>query len=188
MNRNLVGLCAAVTLLVSACASNPKNVPVVNSSPSVNSKETPVQENKSGGLAAFFNAPDNELLGYSQRFGNMSAEAQKKELSQLQQALALDKNEANSRIKLAMVYSLPSSRYRDLAKANTMLDDLLRDKSNRNDVNALAWLLKDFVTESNKLGQKARDEQKRSELLQQKLDSLRNIEKSMGERDQGLRK
>lgn len=180
MNRNLLWLCVSVTILVSACASTPKTSP-----PPI--PTTPPRENSSS-LIQLFNNSDDELLGYAKRFGEMSAESQKKEMSQLQLEIARNKGSQIARIQLAIAYSLPSSRYRDLPKATALTDELLRDKSARSDITAMAWVLRDFIGEYSKLGQKARDEQKRAETLQQKLDGLRNIEKTMGDRDQGLSK
>ena len=48
--------------------------------------------------------------------------------------------------------------------------------------------LKESQEENHQLTQKARDEQLRADDLQQKLDELKNIERSLGNREQGTRK
>jgi hypothetical protein len=83
-----------------------------------------------------------------------------------------------------------------------LLDDLLKEKTLDNERRILATLLRDYLIETNKLAQKMRDEQKRADgsqqkldalqqkndALQQMLDDLKNIEKTMVDRDQGIRK
>lgn len=138
---------------------------------------------------------DDELLVYARRFGELSADNQKRELSQVMQALSRNKKDTFNRIKAALIYSLPSSRQRDNARALSLLAELQRDKSLEDDVGALVALLKDFVEErqriednSAKLSLKARDEQRRADELQQKLDALKNIEKTLIDRGQGTSK
>jgi len=142
------------------------------------------------------------LLEYASSFVELSADAQKKELVQIDQAIAQNKSDLKNRMKAAMIYALPNSRLRDTAKAQTLLDNLLREKTLDNERKILATLLWDYTIETNKLAQKARDEQKRADSSQQKLDALqqkndalqqmlddlKNIEKTMVDRDQGIRK
>ena len=175
-------LCAC--LLLSACAQIPKNTcpePGRNNCP-----ETPVDS----GTRIFNNQHvlGNELLEYAQRYSEFSAEAQKKEVSQVTQALTANKSNISTRMKAALIYGLPASRFRDQAKSQLLLEDLLHDKAIDANTKALATILQDFLNENAKQLQKNKDEQKRADGLQQKLDELKNIEKTMGERDQGVRK
>jgi predicted ribosome quality control (RQC) complex YloA/Tae2 family protein len=105
-------------------------------------------------------------------------------------------------MKLAMIYALPNSRLHDSARAQTLLDELLREKLQDSELKTLAILLRDHINENNKLIQKAREEQKRADSAQQKSDAsqqkisdlerklqdLKNIEKAMVDRDSGTRK
>jgi hypothetical protein len=134
---------------------------------------------------------DDELLGYAKRFGELSADGQKKEYTLTTQSLSRNKNDTSARMKAALVAALPSSRYRDNARAISLLDEIQRDKRLGNDIQSLAALLKDYAIERQKsddsaakLIQKAKDEQQRADDLQQKLDDLRNIEKALIERNQ----
>lgn len=144
-------------------------------------------------------AANASLLVFAQHFGELPAEAQKKELAQATQAINRNRNDAASRMKAAMIYSLPASRHRDNDKALALLDELQRDVIHADaDTRALAGVFKDYVAErqrieSNaaKVGQKATDEQKRADAeqkraddLQQKLDELKNIDKAISERYQ----
>ena len=134
---------------------------------------------------------DDELLGYAKRFGDLSADGQKKEYTLTMQSLSRNKNDSTARMKAALIAALPSSRYRDNARAINLLDEIQRDKRLGNDIQSLAAILKDYATERQKsddntakLSQKAKDEQQRADDLQQKLDDLRNIEKALIERNQ----
>lgn len=145
---------------------------------------------------------DNEILAYAQRFGAMSAEEQKKEHAAVMQSLNRNKHDLTLRMKAALAFGLPASRQRDNARAIALLDDVQRDGSADADTRALAVLLKEYVSERQKLeenaaksGQKAVEEQKRADSLQQKadglqqkLDELKNIEKALTERDNARQK
>ncbi|HLD08430.1 MAG TPA: hypothetical protein VJB68_00105 [Methylophilaceae bacterium] len=181
MNKYSLVLLVSTALLLDACALFPKATDTSGNVP----------------VRVIDNAPisNQTLLEYAGSFVELSADAQKKELIQINQAISQNKNDLKNRMKAAMVYALPNSRLRDTAKAQNLLDDLLREKTLDNERKALATLLRDYIIEINKLTQKARDEQKRADALQQKnealqqmLDDLKNIEKTMIDRDQGIRK
>lgn len=159
----------AILLLLSACAGLPKNQPPAKV---VNTETINVRS-------------DTEpLLEFAEHFVELSPETQKKELSQASQ----NKQDSNSRIKVAMIYALPSSKLRDTAKAQILLDELMRDKILDKEQKSLVSLLAEYSNDSNKLLLKLRDEQKRGDTLQQQLDELKNIEKTMVDRDKGIRK
>lgn len=147
---------------------------------------------------------DNEILAYAQRFGAMPADDQKKEHASVMQALNQNKHDLTLRMKAALAFGLPASRQRDNARAIALLDDVQRDGNADADTRALAVLLKEYVSERQKLeenairsGQKTAEELKRAdnlqqkadslqqkvEGLQQKLDELKNIEKALTDRD-----
>jgi hypothetical protein len=147
-----------------------------------------------------------DILTYAQRFGELSPEAQKKELAQATQAVSRNRNDTKSRMKVALIYSLPASRHRDNERALALLEELQRDVIHADsNTRALASVLKDYVLERQRLensaaktGQKAAEEQKRADAeqkradteqkraddLQLKLDELKNIEKAISERYQ----
>lgn len=135
------------------------------------------------------------MIDYGKRFGEMTAEQQKKEQAQVMQALSRNKKDTPARLKAAMIYSLPDSRYRDNARALSLLNELQREKLTEEEVASLIEIIQDFVEERQKLednavklNQKIKDEQHRADELQQKLDALKNIEKTMIDRGQGTSK
>jgi len=180
MNKYIASLLIG-TVLLSACALAPKpgNFPDSSSGHPLNS----------------ISVSNQSVLEYAGNFGELSLEEQKNELLHVNQALALNKGDIKSRMKAALIYSLPDSRLRDTVKAQNLLDDLLKEKNLDSERRILASILRDCITETNKLAQKGRDEQKRAdsaqqknEALQQMLNDLKNIEKVMVDRDQGTRK
>lgn len=157
--------------LLSACAQ----LPGTNSTPGTISQTQAAGNGSTSRL---------DVLDFAENFSDLSLEAQKRELHQNSQ----NKNDLTSRIKVAMIYALPASKLRDTNKAQALLDDLSKEKNLDGDRKILTLIMRDYIAENNKLGNKARDEQKRADTLQQKLDELKNIEKMMLEREQGNRK
>ncbi|BCM25358.1 hypothetical protein ZMTM_16170 [Methyloradius palustris] len=141
---------------------------------------------------------NEDLLDYIARFTDLSADAQKKELVQVLQALGQNKTDISLRSKAAIMYAIPASKVKDNAKAQSLLDDLLKEKTLEAKQKGLLLLIRDFVSDNSKLTSKIKDEQKRSDVaqqkfdaaqqradaLQQKLDELKDIERTMIDRDQ----
>ena len=173
MSRHNFLILVTALVLLNACAELPRN-------------QTPARVAN----VETVNVPSNTelLLNFAEHFVDLPLESQKKELAQISQAASQNKQDINSRIKVAMMYALPNSKLRDSGKAQILLDELIRDKNLDKDRKSLIGLLADYTNDTNKLAIKARDEQKRGDTLQQQLDDLKNIEKTMGDRDQGVRK
>jgi vacuolar-type H+-ATPase catalytic subunit A/Vma1 len=139
----------------------------------------------------------SEFLSFAETFSNLPLDAQKKELAATNQALSLNPNDLNNRMKLVMIYGLPSSNLADLPKAQNLLQQLLQENILANAQLAFAHVMFDYLVANNKANKNNHDDQKRVELLQQKnealqlkleaaqqkLDEIKNIEKSMGERE-----
>ncbi|HQR60625.1 MAG TPA: hypothetical protein PLH03_04585 [Methylophilaceae bacterium] len=145
--------------------------------------------------ARSINASASELLAFARRYSEMSADGQKKEYAQVTQALSRNKSDLAARMKAALISGLPSSSFRDDAHALALLDGVLSDKKADADTQALAALLKDYLGESQKLAdnaakarQKSAEDQKHAADLQQKLDELKSIEKTLTERGQAGQK
>lgn len=145
-----------------------------------------------------------ELLEFCDTYSNLTAEAQKKAFATSTQVLANNKNDLMHRIKQAMMLALPSSHVRDTAKAQNLLQDLLQESNLNSPENALISLLYEYTLFDNKQLQKNRDDLKRLESTQQKnealqlkydtlqqknealelkLNNIKNIEKTMNERN-----
>lgn len=188
MDKPIYILVLLSAMLLNACANLPKNSSESAPPPAAPSANSPYV--------------DDSLLEYSSKFMELSADAQKKELMQINESLSQNKSDFNYRMKAAIIYAIPASRVRDVNKAQVLLDELIRDKTLDKRHKALATILKDYInennksvdegnrlsSENNKLTQKVREEQKRADTLQQRLDDLKTIEKTMADRELGVRK
>lgn len=173
-------------LLLSACATN-------------NNAVKPNNGGLSGSITKIINGKNERLdewLAYVESYSNLAPDAQKKAFSTTNQALAENKGNIVLRTKVAIMLALPTSRLRDPAKAQALLQDLLREDSLEPQENALLGLLYEYAQDDNKQLQKARDDakklevtqqklevlQQKHEVLEQKLNELKNIEKTINER------
>ena len=139
---------------------------------------------------------DNLLL-FIDRFSNDTFDVQKKSFNETSRALIENKTDLTERIKLAIMLSLPSSRLRDTAKAQSLLQDLLQENTLNPGESALTSLFYEYVLDDIKQSQKNRDDLKKLDLSQQKLEALqqkydaldkklndlKNIEKTISDRD-----
>lgn len=146
----------------------------------------------------------NSLLFFIDRFSNDTLDVQKKSFNETNRVLIENKLDLTERIKLAIMLSLPSSRIRDTAKAQSLLQDLLQENSLNSDEAALTSLFYEYVLDDIKHSQKNKDDLKKLDLSQQKLEilaqkydalqqkydaldkklnELKNIEKTISDRD-----
>ncbi len=142
----------------------------------------------------------SELLAFYEIFSDASAESQKNLFNELNKPTTDNQLNQLRQIKLAMVLGLPSSRIRDTAKAQTVLQELIQTNSLTLPDNSLVNLLYEFTADTNKLIKNKGDNksqqqrvdalqlkndqlQQKLDALQQKLDALKKIEKTMGDRD-----
>ena len=187
------------TCLVAACVS-PTGQP--NAANKVN---PPVKVNPSKSMEA------SEFLHFAESFSNLAADLQNQALIETNQALAINPNDLLHRMKLVMIYGLPSSTLLDTPKAQSLLQQILQEDILANSQLAFANLLFDHLVATNRAAKNNNVDPKRLESMQQKnealqikldatqqkleaslqkleaaqqkLDELKKIEKSMGERD-----
>jgi hypothetical protein len=99
-----------------------------------------------------------------------------------------------NRIQLAMILSLPGAQFRDDRAAAALLQPFFKDKDlEESPLRPLALLLDGQLTEIRKLDDailqqtaKTKEEQRKSEALQQKLEALLEMEMKMLEREQTI--
>lgn len=172
-SKSLVNTCLLISLLVtSGCAQLPQ------------ANESPISSN--------LQAPYRSAIVFAQEFPKLSLEEQRARVVLLNHT---DQQDVKTKLQLAIAYGLPSSRLRDHAKAQSLVDELMKDASLDSETIALLGLINDYMVEIGKSNQKTKDEQKRADSTQQKLDDLqkklndlKNIEKTMIDRDQGVQK
>jgi hypothetical protein len=145
-----------------------------------------------------------EFLHFAETYSNSPADLQKQALIVTNRALVLNPNDLLHRMKLVMIYGLPSSSLLDTPKAQNLLLQILQEGILANSQLAFANLFFDHLVAINKATKMSNGDPKRLENLQQKnealqikldatqqkleaaqqkLDELKKIEKSMGERE-----
>jgi len=117
------------------------------------------------------------LLADLQRLVLAGADEQKREIALATQALARQKSDA-ARLRLGMLQSLPVAGGSDEARALATLEPLARQGSGPARMVALV-----LVAQLGERQRAVREERKRAEDLQQKLDALRALERSLLGRD-----
>lgn len=166
-------------IVLSGCAQLPSPTSETARTPATPKMQAPVKEQ----VMADANSVAL-LLKFAQAYAAMSPEMQKREYSQVN---ARRKNEYN-RMQLATMAIM--ARPRDDARVIAMLDECLKAPDSRDeDLRTLAGFLKTTLSGQPKpddstvqLMQKLKDEQKRADMLQHKLDELLAVEKAMSDR------
>lgn len=184
--RNLIIIVCSI-LLISACS----NRAIVNS--------TTTDSNHGNALTMnpFKTSHTTTLLVFMNSYSNLTPEMQKKVFAETNQMLTENKSHVLNRLKLASMLALPGSRLRDNAKAQLLLQELLQDNALASSDQALISLLYEYTTDNARQLQKSREDIKKLESMQQKyevmelknksleqkLNELKNIEKTMSDRD-----
>jgi uncharacterized coiled-coil protein SlyX len=112
-----------------------------------------------------------ELLGYYQRVAGLGMDEQKRELAAATQTFNRERSNA-SRVRLALVYSIPGTAVQDDARAAQLLEPIA---SGSGALRQLAGLVHAQVTDRAKT-------QKRADQLKDQVEQLRAIEKQLIER------
>ena len=139
----------------------------------------------------------SEFLKFSETYADLSASVQKQALANTNQVLLANPNDLLHRMKLVMIYGLPSSSLADTPKAQNLLQQILQENMLADSQQAFAHVLFDYIVAINKLSKRSHQDdklveqlqakleatQQKLEAAQQKMNELKNIEKSMGERE-----
>ena len=174
-----LALLLSLGALIGGCA----NIEQAASSKADSWSKTPLFATKNNDVTA--------LLSYSQRIRVLSAESLATEYALATQALAKQRSDSN-RLKLALLLALPNAPFRDDSRAVALAEETLNNKaSDSAELKSLAQYIAAVAGEQKRqedrfqqLSQKLKEEEKRSEALQQKLDALKSIEKDLINREQ----
>lgn len=180
MNSRHQLIAALACMLLSACAHHPKS----------GAPADPIQEKpthpalSSASIEAIPHS--SSLLEFANDFSGLSPEAQKKELAAILHKISINSSDFQQKTRAAIIYSIPGSKLRDPLKAQPLLDELAREKQLSKEESAIVSILKDNSAEITRLSQRLREEQRRADdnqqkasALQQKLDELKQIERTM---------
>lgn len=130
-------------------------------------------------------------LAYFRYASNLSNDDLKKEYMTVSQVYGKSKSDG-SRLQLALLLSMPSAGFRDDARALGLLKEVMTNKADDNaQLKDFALLLSTHLVERKKQEEKIKSEQGRAEELgqrlgelEQKLEALKGIERSIIERQQ----
>ena len=136
-------------------------------------------------------ADATEVLAYYQRIKPLPADALAAEHAAASQTLAKQKSDV-SRLKLALLLLLPNTPFKDESRAAALAEDVLNSKTvDMPNMKNLALLIVSVASEQKRqeerlqqLALKLKEEEKRAEAAQQKLDALKTIEKDLINREQ----
>lgn len=137
---------------------------------------------------------DRVLHSY-ERLRTMKASELSRELETARQAFENDKSDLN-RLGLALLLSYPGTSFRDDSMAIALLNPVVKDKgADASTLRPLAILLQTELMELRRAEEstqqqaaKLKEEQRRGEALQQKLDAILDMEMKMIEREQNTPK
>lgn len=169
----------ACASLLSACMANADAKKTKN-----NMKPASVQ------FSPIAHARTVELLHFIANYSDQTAETQKEIFLENTHALANNKMDAKLRIKQSAMLALPNSVMKDPSTANLQLQSLLDNQSLNESETNLVKLLLSYSRDNNKQVTKVNELAKKNDLLKQKnkslaqkLNDLKNIEKTMIERN-----
>lgn len=115
----------------------------------------------------------NRLLGYFRHVKRLGGSELVREHDNVRSAFARSRSEFD-RLRLAMVLALPGTPVSDEARALELLEPVVKNQNS--DFHGLALLLNSFLQEQRRLGAAVHS-------MQQKLDALKSMERSLIERD-----
>jgi hypothetical protein len=117
-----------------------------------------------------------QLISYAQRVSTMTAEQQRREYNAGTEAYAREKD-AVSRMRLALLLATPGAGFSDAARASSLLEPLATAGEAASPLRALARLVYAQLNERT-------SEQKRASQLREKLEALKEVERTIMERGQ----
>ena len=174
--------CGFVALAVAACTP-------------VNSKPTRPDTLWYRSVVAPMQSDVDRIVRYYDRLMTIKGAELASELDIARESFEKDKSELN-RLQLALLLSLPGTGFRDDNAAIALLNSFLKEKNREGStLRPLAIWLHSELLELRRTDEamqqqtaKLKEEQRRTEALQQKLDAILDMEMKMIEREQNLPK
>jgi len=130
------------------------------------------------------------VLAFFQRIRGLPADSLAAEYVLATQALAKQRSDTN-RLRLALLLSLPNTAFRDDGRATSLAEETLANKAMDAELKPLALYIAAVAGEQKRqedryqaISQKLKEEERRAEARQQKLDALKTIEKDLINREQ----
>jgi hypothetical protein len=117
-----------------------------------------------------------ELIAYVQRVAALQADEQQRELNASSQIFSKDRG-AYSRVRLALMLSLPGTAFGDDPKAAGLLEPVMSKEAGAGPMQQFAGLLYAQINERLR-------EQRRATQFKEQLDALKDVERKIIEREQ----
>jgi hypothetical protein len=121
-----------------------------------------------------------DLLAYYETLASLPNDQLEREYARAQQDFLKD-NSARNRFRLVLLLALPGARFHDSNAALSLLNGYLA-RSRQDGLGNFAYLLANLIVEQNDREQKLKASQRRADLLQQQLEELKSIERSLSQR------
>jgi uncharacterized membrane protein YgcG len=115
------------------------------------------------------------LLADLHRYGALPAEEVRREIATVNQSFTRQRTDAN-RVRLAMLYSLSHANPQDDQRALQLLENVTKSGNGSSGVKQLAGVLQTQIAERVRV---VKDEQQKADAAIQKLEALRNMERSL---------
>ena len=122
------------------------------------------------------------LIAEFQRLRRLPGNDLAREQDAARQAFSQSRSDA-ARVRLAMTLTLPGSPANEESRALELLDPLVRNPGSA--LYGLALLMASYIQEQRRLGGQVQALQQNMHGLQQKLDALKSLERSLSERGDG---
>jgi hypothetical protein len=157
--------CLACALLVAGCELLPYFESKEPIEPKESTQSAPVEDPQPA-------SDVDSLVLYSQHIRKLSAGDLGREYDTVRQAYNRERNAFN-RVRLAMVLTVPNTSFYDESRAIDLLEPVVRESNGR--LQPLALMLISYLQEQKRLNANVQG-------LQQKLDALKSLERSLIER------
>lgn len=122
------------------------------------------------------------LIGEFQRLRRLPGNELAREQDAARQAFSQSRSDA-ARLRFAMTLALPGSPANEESRALELLDPLVKNPGST--LYGLALLMASYIQEQRRLGGQVQALQQNVHGLQQKLDALKSLERSLSERGEG---
>ena len=179
--RTMIGITLAIAVAGCESLKGPQPAPVppaVVAQPPRPAAEVPAPKPIPGPEPGKSASDVENILIYFEHIKKLPANELVKELESARQAFARSKSEM-SRLRLALLLSFPSAPFREDAKALELIEPMVKDaRSQYTPLRGFAYVLSAFVVEQKRLGSHVQG-------LQEKLDALKSLERSLNERERG---
>jgi hypothetical protein len=130
----------------------------------------------------------NNMLDFYENYSQLNATSQKLIFDEMNTSATEANSNVQHTLKLATILSTPNSHFRDINKAQSLLQELMSSKTLNTQELAYTHLLYEYGSESIRQQQKLKDESKKTESLEQKNEMLQKRIDALEQKNESLQK